>query len=89
MAELPLVGHEAEISAADSFRPRPSPLLRERERECLTWSARGKTSSEIARIIGTSRSNVDYHIANACRRLNVATRLQAAVKAAVNRLIEP
>ncbi len=57
--------------------------------ECLTWAARGKTSTEIAQIIGTSKRNVDFHIENACRKLNVATRVQAAVKAVTGRLIEP
>jgi DNA-binding CsgD family transcriptional regulator len=57
--------------------------------ECLTWAARGKTSTEIAQIIGTSKRNVDFHIETACRKLDVATRVQAAVKAATGRLIEP
>jgi DNA-binding response OmpR family regulator len=63
--------------------------LGDREVECLTWAARGKTSSEIAQIIGTSKRNVDFHIESACRKLNVATRVQAAVKAVSARLIEP
>jgi DNA-binding response OmpR family regulator len=63
--------------------------LGDREAECLTWAARGKTSTEIAQIIGTSKRNVDFHIENACRKLNVATRVQAAVKAVTGRLIEP
>jgi DNA-binding response OmpR family regulator len=63
--------------------------LGDREVGCLTWAARGKTSAEIAQIIGTSKRNVDFHIENACRKLNVATRVQAAVKAVSGRLIEP
>ena len=63
--------------------------LGDREVECLTWAARGKTSAEIAQIIGTSKRNVDFHIENACRKLNVATRVQAVVKAVTGRLIEP
>jgi len=63
--------------------------LADREVECLTWAARGKTSAEIAQIIGTSKRNVDFHIETACRKLNVATRVQAAVKAVAGRLIEP
>jgi len=63
--------------------------LGDREVECLTWAARGKTSSEIAQIVGTSKRNVDFHIETACRKLNVATRVQAAVKAVAGRLIEP
>ena len=63
--------------------------LADREIECLTWAARGKTSTEIAQIIGTSKRNVDFHIETACRKLDVATRVQAAVKAVTGRLIEP
>jgi DNA-binding NarL/FixJ family response regulator len=63
--------------------------LTDREIECLTWAARGKTSNEIAQIAGTSKRNVDFHIETACRKLNVATRVQAAVKAVAGRLIEP
>jgi DNA-binding response OmpR family regulator len=63
--------------------------LGDREVECLTWAARGKTSTEIAAIIGTSKRNVDFHIETACRKLSVATRVQAAVKAVTGRLIEP
>jgi DNA-binding response OmpR family regulator len=63
--------------------------LADREVECLTWAARGKTSAEIGQIVGTSKRNVDFHIETACRKLNVATRMQAAVKAVSGRLIEP
>jgi DNA-binding NarL/FixJ family response regulator len=63
--------------------------LTDRELECLTWSARGKTSSEIAQIVGTSKRNVDFHVENACRKLDVTTRIQAAVKAVSGGLIDP
>jgi DNA-binding response OmpR family regulator len=63
--------------------------LNGREVDSLTWSARGKTSSEIAVILGVSKRTVDFHIENACRKLNVATRIEAAVKAVSVRLIEP
>jgi DNA-binding NarL/FixJ family response regulator len=63
--------------------------LNEREIECLTWSARGKTSPEIAQIVNISKRTVNFHIENACRKLNVATRTEAVVKATSGRLIEP
>lgn len=63
--------------------------LTDREIDCLTWAARGKTSAEIAQIVGTSKRNVDFHIETACRKLDVATRVQAVVKAVSGRLIEP
>jgi DNA-binding NarL/FixJ family response regulator len=63
--------------------------LNEREMECLTWSARGKTSPEIAQIVNISKRTVNFHIENACRKLNVATRTEAVVKATSGRLIDP
>jgi DNA-binding response OmpR family regulator len=63
--------------------------LSEREAETLTWAARGKTSSEIAEIIGLTKRTVDFHIDNARLKLNATSRMHAAVKAAASRLIEP
>ena len=63
--------------------------LNERELECLLWSGRGKTSPEIAIIVGLSKRTVNFHIENACRKLNVATRTEAVVKATSGHLINP
>jgi DNA-binding NarL/FixJ family response regulator len=63
--------------------------LSDREIAALTWSARGKTSQEIGQILGLSKRTVDFHIENARQKLGVATRVEAAVRAAMGRLIEP
>jgi len=63
--------------------------LNEREIEVLTWVARGKTSAEIARILGLTKRTVDFHTDNARTKLGAATRTEAAIKAATGRLIEP
>jgi DNA-binding response OmpR family regulator len=63
--------------------------LIDREVETLTWVARGKTSAEIAQILGLSKRTVDFHIDNARIKLGATTRTQAAIKAATGRLIEP
>jgi len=63
--------------------------LGERERETLTWAARGKTFAEIGQILGLSRRTVEFHLDNARRKLGVPTRTQALVKAAIGQLIEP
>jgi len=63
--------------------------LNEREVETLTWAARGKTSAEIAQILGLSKRTVDFHIDNAREKLGAATRVEAAIKAATGGLIEP
>jgi DNA-binding NarL/FixJ family response regulator len=63
--------------------------LAQREVETLTWAARGKTSAEIAQILGLSKRTVDFHLDNARAKLGVATRTQAVAKAAAGQLIEP
>jgi DNA-binding NarL/FixJ family response regulator len=64
-------------------------MLNDREIEALTWVARGKTSAEIAGMIGLSKRTVDFHLDNARIKLGATTRTQAAIKAAIGRLIEP
>jgi DNA-binding response OmpR family regulator len=68
--------------------PRPAGL-NDREVEVLTWVARGKTSGEIAQIIGLTKRTIDFHIDNARGKLDAATRTEAVVKATTGRLIEP
>ena len=63
--------------------------LNPREIETLTLSARGKTSAEIAVMIGLAKRTVDFHIENACRKLEASTRIEAAVKAVSLGLIKP
>jgi DNA-binding response OmpR family regulator len=62
--------------------------LREREVETLTWAARGKTFWEIGEILGLSKRTVEFHLENARRKLGVATRTQALIKAATGHLIQ-
>jgi DNA-binding NarL/FixJ family response regulator len=63
--------------------------LTDREREALTWAARGKSSAEIAVILHISERTVNFHVDNAMRKLGAATRIQAAVKSVLLGLIEP
>ncbi len=63
--------------------------LREREVETLTWAARGKTYAEIGEILSLSKRTVEFHLENARRKLGVATRTQALIKAAAGQLIHP
>jgi DNA-binding NarL/FixJ family response regulator len=63
--------------------------LNDREIEALTWVARGKTSAEVADVIGLSKRTVDFHLDNARLKLGAATRTEAAIKAAIGKLIEP
>jgi DNA-binding response OmpR family regulator len=63
--------------------------LNDREVETLTWVARGKTSAEIAQILGLTKRTIDFHIDNARSKLGAATRTQAVIKAATGHLIDP
>lgn len=55
--------------------------LTEREAECLTWAAGGKSDWEIGQILCISSKTVNYHIENAKRKFGVSTRVQAIVSA--------
>ncbi len=61
--------------------------LSDREREALAWSARGKTSDEISRILGLTRRTIDFHLDNARAKLGVATRIEAGATAVATGLI--
>jgi len=55
--------------------------LTPREKQCLVWAADGKTSGEIAQILGVSESTVVFHIKNFIKKLDVTNRSQAVAKA--------
>jgi DNA-binding NarL/FixJ family response regulator len=63
--------------------------LNEREIEVLTWVARGKTSGQIAETLSLTKRTIDFHLDNARMKLGAATRTEAAIKAAIGKLIEP
>ena len=49
----------------------------DRERECLLWTAEGKTSFEIGKIIGISEHTVNYYLNTAASKLDASNRVQA------------
>lgn len=55
--------------------------LTSRESECLKWTAVGKTSWEISKILGVSESTVIFHLKNAIKKMGVSNRPQAVAKA--------
>ena len=57
------------------------PPLSGRELQCLEWVSLGKTSWETASILGLSERTVNFHLRNACRKLNVYGRQAGVVKA--------
>ena len=55
--------------------------LTTREREILICLARGASNKEIARDLELSESTVKIHVQNILRKLNLSSRVQAAVYA--------
>jgi len=62
-------------------------LLTDRQRDCLLWVARGKTSWEVSRILGISERTVNFHIQNCLRKLRATSRPEAIAKAMAAELI--
>jgi LuxR family quorum sensing-dependent transcriptional regulator len=65
----------------------PAPVLTRRQREILQWVRAGKSSWDIGKLLGISEATVNFHVAEAMRRLNVKTRPQAVMEAIVRGLI--
>jgi DNA-binding NarL/FixJ family response regulator len=88
MLEMIINARLAGVARNDVW-PKPVTTLNDRETEALTWVARGKTSAEVADLVGLSKRTVDFHLDNARVKLGAATRTEAAIKAAMGKLIEP
>lgn len=85
-----LVGylHEA-VRRVSGLLRNADPKLTQRETQCLRWAADGKTSSEIAQLLGLSESTANFHLNSAMRKLDVVNRQQAVGKATLQGLIQP
>jgi two-component system, NarL family, nitrate/nitrite response regulator NarL len=59
-------------------------LLSPREQEILRGIARGASNKEIGRDLGIAETTVKIHVQHVLRKLDVASRVQAAVIASVN-----
>ncbi|MER8649237.1 LuxR family transcriptional regulator [Mesorhizobium sp. M1121] len=64
------------------------PALSSREKECILWTARGKSSWEIGTILGISVNTVNFHVKNVMRKLDAGGRTLAAIKAVKLGIIE-
>jgi DNA-binding CsgD family transcriptional regulator len=62
--------------------------LSRRQAECLAWVELGKSSPEIAIILGLSARTVEAYIERACEKLGVRTRIQAVVRARRDGLLD-
>jgi DNA-binding CsgD family transcriptional regulator len=67
----------------------PPRFLTQRERECLLWTARGKSASSISGILGLSENTINFYVKNAMRKFGTTNRVVAVVLAVRAGLIQP
>lgn len=61
--------------------PPDEPLLTQRERQCLAWTARGKSVADIATLVGITPRTTVFHLENARRKFGSATITQCVAEA--------
>ena len=76
-----LLERVAKNAPGDSFG------LTEHERQCLHWTARGKTTWETAKILKRSTATINFHLRKACRKLGAANKCEAASRAVYHGLL--
>ncbi len=85
LARLRLVAAQFFFSLTDIWtsegRIGEAPALTPRERECMQWTAAGKSAWEIGQILSISEATVRFHLSNAFTRLGAANRMAAVVRA--------
>ncbi|MFC6583446.1 LuxR C-terminal-related transcriptional regulator [Sulfitobacter aestuariivivens] len=70
-------------------REAPLGRLSDRERDCLSWAATGRTTKEIADILHLADDTVNEYFTSAMRKLGAGNRTQAVVRAYVLNQIAP
>ncbi|WP_050408358.1 MULTISPECIES: LuxR C-terminal-related transcriptional regulator [unclassified Massilia] len=91
-ADLFLLGsylHEAACRVWRASWPAEVPRLTTRERQCLQWSASGKTSQEIGQILGISQHTVYFHLKKVASKFKVYGTRHAISRAMDLKLIKP
>ncbi|MES0063984.1 LuxR family transcriptional regulator [Mesorhizobium sp. M0041] len=73
---------------ASSSGTERGPDLSPREKDCILWISRGKSSWEIGRILGISVDTVNFHVKNVLRKTDTSNRTAAAIKALSYGIIE-
>ena len=79
IAALREPGREAPAPVTTPAALSPLDSLSPREHEILQGIARGESNKEIARTLGIAETTVKIHVQHILRKLNVASRVQAAV----------
>jgi len=82
--------HEALLRLHSPSYPLPDKKpLTDRERDCLLWSAEGKTAGDISGILNISERTAVFHLNNATTKLNAVSRQHAVAIAVVRELLPP
>jgi len=86
MADLQLLAAHAQGAALKLLLPQvpedeDRPKLTPREAEILKWSMQGKSTWDIARILGLSEHTVNFHVRNASAKLQTSSRTQTVARA--------
>ena len=83
-----MTGYFASVCCQGAFLRQDREMeLTEREVECLYWIAEGKTSDEIAVILGISRNTINNYITSVMRKTATKTRSEAIAWAVRNNLV--
>jgi DNA-binding CsgD family transcriptional regulator len=82
-----LASYLASFKAGAGMRHDRDFELTERELECLFWIAEGKTSEEIAVILGISRNTINNYITSVMRKTATRTRSEAIAHAVRHNLV--
>lgn len=82
-----LASYLAGLKADVAVRQERECELTERELECLFWIAEGKTSEEIAVILGISRNTINNYITSVMRKTATRTRSEAIAHAVRHNLV--
>ncbi len=79
----------AKLRQADKINDTPShEPLTPREKEILSWLASGVSNKVIARGLDVAESTVKVHVQNVLRKLNLSSRVQAAVYAVEHGIVK-
>lgn len=79
-----VLGQPHHLAVCDiDIQPAPlaRPALTRREQEVLAWTACGKTSDEISRILDLSVSGVNFHVSNFLSKLDTCNKMAAVARA--------
>ncbi|MGX5829342.1 helix-turn-helix transcriptional regulator [Mesorhizobium sp. 43Arga] len=62
--------------------------LSPREKECILWTVKGKSSWEIGKILGISVNTVNFHIKNVMKKMDANSRITAAMEVVRRGIVE-